>query len=233
MLSTLVGGFVVIATHRRIHLLLGFGAGVLLGATFFDLMPESISLAQEHGGSIRSSLSWVVAGFVAFYLAERLIVIHSCPERDCANEAHRRVGRISVLGLIGHSTLDGASIGAATLVSWHIGILVALAVVAHDLSDGLNTILMVTQGRPAKRGDIVFLVLDALAPVAGGFLALILLPSAPALGAFLGLASGFFLYTATSDLLPEAHRRSPSSGVMLATVAGIAFMRLAVEWIPH
>jgi hypothetical protein len=53
---------------------------------------------------------------------------------------------------------------------------VALAVIAHDMSDGLNTILLVTHGEPASRRDLVFLILDALAPVLGGLLALAILP---------------------------------------------------------
>jgi len=77
----------------------------------------------------------------------------------------------------------------------------------------------------------VFLVIDALAPIFGGLLALVLLPPAGALAVFLGFASGFFLYTATSDLLPEAHRRSPSIAVSVATVAGIVFMAVAVQLI--
>jgi zinc transporter ZupT len=76
------------------------------------------------------------------------------------------------------------------------------------MSDGLNTILLVTHGEPARRRDVVFLAMDAIAPVLGGLLALAVLPPPTALAIFLGFASGFFLYTATSDLLPEAHRRS-------------------------
>lgn len=95
------------------------------------------------------------------------------------------------------------AIGAATLVDWQTGLLVALAVIAHDSSDGLNTILIVTRGEPPAKGDIIFLIVDAVAPVFGGLLALVLLPSPVALAAFLAFASGFFLYTATSDLLPE------------------------------
>src|SRR5438046_5175543 len=152
----------------------------------------------------------VIAVFVVFYLTERLLVLHACPEEDCGNQAHQRVGRLSAIGLIIHSTLDGAAIGAAALLTWQTGLLVALAVIAHDTSDGLNTILLVTHGERARRGDYVFLVIDALAPVVGGLLALAILPPAGALAVCLGLASGFFLYTATSALLPEPHRRWPS-----------------------
>ncbi|HVS21748.1 MAG TPA: ZIP family metal transporter [Pyrinomonadaceae bacterium] len=229
--STLFGGFVAVAARRRIHLLMGIGAGVLLGAVFFDLLPESLLVAQEHGWSVRLVLGIVIVGFLLFYMTERLLVLHACPEEDCTNEVHQRLGRMSAIGLIAHSTLDGAAIGAATLMNWRTGLLVALAVVVHDVSDGLNTIMLVTHGEKARRGDIVFLVVDALAPIAGALLALLILPPPLALVTFLAFASGFFLYTATSDLLPEAHRRSPSIAVALATVLGIVIIGAAVRLI--
>ncbi|HUK88873.1 MAG TPA: ZIP family metal transporter, partial [Blastocatellia bacterium] len=170
MISTLTGGYIAVRAHRRVHLLLGFGAGVLLGAVFFDLLPESIAIVQTRVWGVRIVLAFVVAGFLAFYLTESLLILHACPEGDCENETHKRIGRLSAVGLIFHSMLDGAAIGAATLVSWQTGVLIATAVIAHDLSDGLNTILMVTHGERAVRGDYVFLFLDAIAPIVGGLL---------------------------------------------------------------
>jgi zinc transporter, ZIP family len=231
MCSTLVGGYIAIAARRQIHLLMGLGAGVLLGAVFFDLLPESLSVAAAQGWNFRFVLGIVVVGFLIFYLVERLLVLHACPEGDCTNEVHQHVGRLGSIGLIVHSTLDGAAIGAASLVNWRTGLLVALAVIAHDMSDGLNTILLVTHGEPVRRRDVVFLVMDAIAPVVGGLLALVVLPPPTALAIFLGFASGFFLYTATSDLLPEAHRRSPSLTVSMAAIVGIVFIAVAVQLI--
>ncbi|HEX5437652.1 MAG TPA: ZIP family metal transporter [Gemmatimonadaceae bacterium] len=231
MLSTLAGGYAAIRAHRRIHLLLGFGAGVLLGAVFFDLLPEALTVAAQRGWSDRAVLGTAITGLLLFYVIERLLILHACPEEDCTNQAHRNLGRASALGLIAHSTLDGAAIGAATLLHWQAGVLVALAVVAHDSSDGLNTILLVTHGERPQRGDLTFLLADALAPVAGGILAIVLAPSAGALAIFLALASGFFLYTATADLLPEAHRRSPSIAVAVATVAGVVLIGVVMQLI--
>jgi len=228
-LSTLTGGFIAIAARHRIHLVMGLGAGVLLEAVFFDLLPESLHLAASQGWNIRIVLAIVLAGFLLFYLTERVLVLHACPEGDCENAAHRHMGRLSAVGLIIHSTLDGAAIGAAALVSWQTGLLVGIAVVAHDLSDGLNTILLVTHGEKARRMDFVFLGADALAPVIGGLLASILLPPPTVLAVSLAVASGFFLYTATSDLLPQAHRRSPSITVALATILGILLIGIAVQ----
>ena len=201
---------------------------MLLGATFFDLLPESIEASQSQGWGFRAMLLVLVIGFLGFYVAERVLVLHSCPEGDCVNEAHRRVGRMSAVGLIAHSTLDGAAIGAASLVSLRVGIVVALAVIAHDMSDGLNTMMLVTRGEKPGRTDFMFLGTDAIAPVIGALLALRFLPSPKWLAIFLALASGFFLYTATSDLLPEAHRRSPSPSVMILTIVGVLIMASAV-----
>lgn len=228
MLSTICGGLVAVRGQNRLHLLLGLGAGMLLGATFFDLLPESIEAAQSQGGSARSMLLVLVIGFLGFYVAERVLILHSCPEGDCANQAHRRLGRMSAVGLIAHSTLDGAAIGAASLVNLRVGIVVAVAIVAHDVSDGLNTMMLVTRGENAGWVDFAFLGSDAIAPVIGALLALRFLPSPKWLAVFLALASGFFLYTATSDLLPEAHRRSPSYLVTILTIIGVLIMGLAV-----
>lgn len=227
-LSTLLGGLVAVRGQKRLHLLLGLGAGMLLGATFFDLLPESIDTAQSQGWSARGMLLILVIGFLGFYVAERALILHSCAEDDCSNEAHRRFGRLSSIGLIAHSTLDGAAIGAATLVGWREGVIVALAIIAHDMSDGLNTIMLVTRGEAPKRLDFAFLGLDAIAPVIGALLALRFLPSPKDLAIFLAVASGFFLYTSTSDLLPEAHRRSPSPAVMVVTIIGVVIMAVAV-----
>jgi len=231
MCSTLAGGYFAIRSRRRIHLLMGFGGGVLLGAVFFDLLPESLSVAGEQGWSARAILGIVMGGFLLFYVTERLLILHACPEGDCDNAAHQHIGKISAIGLVIHSTLDGMAIGAASLVNWQTGLLVAIAVIAHDSSDGLNTILLVTHGERAKKADWLFLILDAIAPVGGAILALIILPPAGALAVFLAFASGFFLFTATSDLLPEAHRRSPSIIVAAATLVGIGMIGVAVQLI--
>lgn len=214
--------------QNRVHLLLGLGAGMLLGATFFDLLPESVGAALSQNWSARSMFLVLVIGFVIFYVAERTMILNSSAEGDCSNEAHRRLGRMSAIGLIAHSTLDGAAIGAATLLSWREGVVVALAIIAHDLSDGLNTMMLVTHGERPRQTDFVFLGLDAIAPVAGAILAFVFLPSPKWLAIFLALASGFFLYTATSDLLPEAHRRSPSPGVTVFAILGLLIMAGAV-----
>ncbi|MFZ3211679.1 MAG: zinc permease [Terriglobales bacterium] len=226
-LSTLIGGWLALRARKHIHLLLGFGAGVLLGATFFDLLPEAIEAAGARGWTSRGVLALTVAGFLIFYLGQRFLSLQFCPQGDC--EADRHVGRMSALGLIAHSTIDGASIAAATLISWRIGLVVAVGIIVHDITDGLNTILLVTRGAPASKKDLAYLVADAAAPIVGGTLVVLSALPSHQLALFLGVTSGFFLFTATGDLLPDAHRRSPGFGVSAATLAGIVLIGIAVR----
>jgi hypothetical protein len=107
---------------------------------------------------------WSV-GFLVFYLGQRLLLLQACPSGDC--DANRHVGRMSALGLIAHSTVDGASIAAATLISWRIGLVVAVGIIVHDITDGVNTVLLVTRGAPAGKKDFAFLLADAVAPNGG------------------------------------------------------------------
>ena len=199
----------------------------MLGATFFDLLPEAIEAAGPGGWTTRGVLALTVAGFLIFYLGQRVLALQACPSGDC--EANRHMGRMSALGLIAHSTVDGASIAAAALVSWKVGVVVAVGIIVHDVTDGLNTILLVTRGERAAKRDYVLLVADALAPIAGGTIVIFAGLASSHLALFLGVTSGFFLFTATGDLLPDAHRRSPGLAVSAATLAGVLMIGIAVR----
>jgi ZIP family zinc transporter len=91
--------------------------------------------------------------------------------------------------------------------------------------------LLVTRGEPPKRRDYGFLFGDAIAPIVGAAIVTALGPSQPELAILLGITSGFFLFTATGDLLPDAHRRSPGFNVTAAMLAGLAFLALVVRLI--
>jgi ZIP family zinc transporter len=192
-------------------------------------LPEALEAAERQGWTARTVLALVVIGFLLFYLAERFLAKHVCQSGDCEGEAQRRIERMSAVGLIAHSTIDGASIAAATLLSWQTGLIVALGIIAHDLSDGLNTMLLVTHGERPGRSEYGFLLADALAPIIG--CGLVLASNLPPRGVavFLGLTSGFFLFTATGHLLPEANRRSVSFTVPMATMFGVLFIAIAVR----
>jgi zinc transporter ZupT len=97
---------------------------------------------------------------------------------------------------------------------------VALGITAHDLGDGMNTVILTTGGAKARGTDYLFLLADALAPFAGGLLTIWWLVSSRNAVILLALAAGFFLQIATSELLPQVRATEGKRAMLLAAVAG-------------
>jgi ZIP family zinc transporter len=127
------------------------------------------------------------------------------------------MGTLSAAGLTFHSFLDGVAIGAGFQSSMQVGLLIALGIIAHDLSDGLNTVtVMLAHGNSLGRARL-WLVLDMIAPVVGACATLIV-PLSGFLPWMLAFFAGSFLYIGASDLLPEAKEHdSPLVAVAMAT----------------
>jgi zinc transporter ZupT len=215
--ATMVGGLFAIAMRDRLHLVLGFSAGAVLGVAFFDLMPEALSAG--HNIDSRAMMATVALGFFLYVLLDRAVALqaHGSPI-----EKHRRRGWIGASSLSFHSFLDGLAIGVAFQAGQAMGIVVSVAVLIHDFSDGLNTVNVVIKNGGDRKNAFRWLLVDALAPVLGALTSLALSFSDGMIAVVLALFSGFFLYIGASDLLPESHHAHPRFLTTLATFAGAA-----------
>jgi zinc transporter ZupT len=226
-LSTLAGGLSALRLRSRIHFILAFTAGVLLGVVAFDILPEIVELAAAEATGVEGAMVALVGGFLSFHVVEKFILVHHGHEADYAEHRHPEVGVVSAVALAGHSFMDGVGIGLAFQVSPAVGIAVAIAVIAHDFCDGLNTVsLMLLHGNKSAR-SVALLVVDAAAPLAGMASTLFFTVPASILILYLGFFAGFLLYIGAADILPEAHSRArPSTalGLVALTAAGAALM---------
>ena len=219
-LSTMAGGIFALRTTAHIGVVIALGAGVRIGAAFFDLAPES---ARELG-SLDEAMLWAGIGFLAFYILERLTLLHVGHEHGQVLDRHEHVGILGAGGMSVHSFLDGVAIGAAFHAGTELGLIVAAVVVLHDFSDGIGTVSVLLANDASRRTAFRWLLADAVAPVIGALLTFTLTVEGPVLGALLGIFVGFFLYVGGAELLPEAHRKERSGWVMLATIAGALFI---------
>ena len=218
--ATMAGGLVALRATAHIGLIIALGAGVRIGAAFFDLAPESASEL----GSIDNAMIWAGVGFLAFYILERLTLLHVGHETGQVLDRHEHVGILGAGGMSVHSFLDGVAIGAAFHASTQIGLIVALVVVLHDFSDGIGTVSVLLANAASRRTAFRWLVIDATAPMVGALITFSLTIEGDVLGALLGIFVGFFLYVGGAELLPEAHRKERSGWVMIATVIGAFFI---------
>jgi zinc transporter ZupT len=209
--STLAGGLLAIRYRNRFGILAAFAAGVLIAVSLFDLLPETITLALKAGVPVEHVMYEAGAGFLFLLVLERYLSVHRVCLDDgtCTNVHHHKGGFFAAAELSAHSFMDGMAIGIGFQVEFHVGIVVALAVIAHDFSDGLNTATVMLNSGNSLKSSIKMLLLDAVAPVLGALSTLIVRIPQNYLIVFLPFFAGGFLYLGSSDLLPQAHEKNP------------------------
>jgi len=229
LVSTLVGGLVALKLSDKLHLILGFSAGAVIGVAFFDLLPESMELGERYFA--HSTVTGVVAlGFLAYLILDRLVFLHAHAGTSAAASSRQiQLGILGAGSLSIHSFLDGMAIGLAFQVSAAIGMIVAVAVLVHDFSDGINTVGLILKNRGEKKRALHWLIVDAVAPVMGAASTLLFRLPEEALSIVLAVFSGFFLYIGASDLIPESHHAHPKLLTTLMTLLGAAVLYAAIH----
>ncbi|MCX6812270.1 MAG: ZIP family metal transporter [Candidatus Berkelbacteria bacterium] len=226
--ATFFGGFFAIRFRDKLHLILGFSAGAVIGVAFFDLLPEAIDLCQKTY-DLKIITTLIAGGFVFYLVIDRFFSIHSHGDEECENPGHK--GTLGTATLCLHSFLDGLGIGLAFKVSPAVGWIVAAAVLTHDFSDGINTVNMVLKNQGKKNLAIFWLALDAIAPALGIISTLFFTVGATTLGVLLAIFAGFFFYIGASDLIPESHHRHPTLWTTFSTILGITILYFAIRFI--
>lgn len=226
--STLLGGLFGIRFKDKLHLILGFSAGAVIGVALFDLIPESISLATKVY-SLDLVTALMAVGFILYMILDRSFSLHAeCHDgEECQNKNH--VGQIGAAALVIHSFLDGLAIGLAFKVTPAIGWVVATAVLAHDFSDGINTVNMILKEKGTQKLALRWLIIDALAPALGVIVTLFFSVPEAQLGLLLAVFTGLFLYIGASDLIPESHHRHPAFLTTVMTILGMTVIFIAIR----
>lgn len=228
-LSLLGGATIFLAKKRRTHAIaiaLPFGAGALLAAAFFDLLPESFEL-----GDSRTLLVWALVGFLEFFLMERSVTWFHHHHEHSLGAKNNSQGIMVMIGDLLHNMIDGVAIGAAFVVNPATGFITTLAVSAHEIPKELGTFgILLSRGWKDKKVMLAN-VLTAVGTLVAASVTFFLgsamrLPVAE----LLALTSGFFIYVAASDIIPDIHEQPKKVGTIQAAilVLGVLFVGLAI-----
>lgn len=226
---SLTGGIILLRAKKyrdlAILLTLPFGAGALLAAAFFDLLPEAFKL-----GDPRTLLLWTLAGFTLFFVLERSsswFHHHHAHQTDSTRYKNAQQRRLIVIGDIMHNAIDGFTIGAAFLVSIPTGIITTFAVSAHEIPKELGTFALLLSRGWKDKTVIIANLATALATIVTALIIFFLgsnnhLPVGP----LLAVTAGFFIYVAASDIIPDIHEQSHRNGTIqeIMLVAGIVIV---------
>lgn len=221
-LATLAGGVLALRFRSSLPYFFSFAAGSLIAVAFLELLPDAIDGASSADLSTRYVMMTIVGAFIFYHLLERFFPTHQHGEGK--NRGHGHImGPIGAGSLVVHSFLDGAAIGVAFQVSPALGVLVALAIITHDFTDGVNTVVLMLKNRHHWKRAAGFLAADALAPVLGVISASFVSIDPKILPLLLAFFVGEFIYIGASNLMPETHK-NPRARIILPMIVGILFI---------
>lgn len=221
---TILGGVFAYRSQDKLHLIISFSAGVLITVAFLDLLPKAFELRGAGIQSLNIILLATIIGFLVYHFVERLTIMPYCREGQCENVLHSHsAGRLAATSLVFHSLIDGVVIGLAFQAGLKLGILIGIAVIAHDWTDGVGVVAVLLPSNRPWREMIWWILADAITPVIGVFVFFIGFPPA-ILGILLAVVAGIFIYISAANLLPEAHHRHSSIPTIMATLAGFGLI---------
>ncbi|MBI5448835.1 ZIP family metal transporter [Candidatus Gottesmanbacteria bacterium] len=224
LLSLLGAVFLVLKRHTFKALItytLSLSSGILLGAVFFDLIPESYAKIGD------AAYISVITGIISFFALEKFIHWH---HEVGEYQTEKPVAYLSLVGDSVHNFLDGTIIAVAFLTSVPLGITTTLAVIAHEIPHELGDFFILIYGGLSNSKALWFNFLSALTAIAGTLVVFVFSAPVVHLAPYLvGFAAGNFLYIASSDLIPELHKKhGPVTSIAetVCIIIGVLLMRI-------
>ena len=224
--------------ERLLPSLVSYAVGAMLAAAFLGLLPEAFAYPHTGPEQITAVL---LGGILLFFVLEKFVLWRHCHTDSCdAHGSHaplttarpwRATGALVLIGDSVHNLIDGVLIAAAFLTDTRLGVLTALAIVAHEIPQEIGDVAVLVHSGYSRGKAMLYNLLTNLPTLLGGVVAYFALASAQgALPYVLTLAAASFIYIAVADLIPDLHRRpEPAATVsqVLLIGAGIATIMLS------
>lgn len=232
LLSFLLAGALALSARPSwIPVLVSYAIGALLGASLLEVLPEAV----EMGGEIETVAKALLAGILLFFLLEKLVLWRHCHEEICEahggnprpahDHDHGRSGLMITVGDTFHNFVDGVIIAGAFIADFRLGVVTALAIIAHEIPQEIGDFLILLHSGYSRARALLLNLVTGVATLVGalvGYYALSALEGwTPVL---LGLAGASMLYVALSDLIPGLHKRAEIG----ATLQQLALIGLGI-----
>jgi len=214
--------FAFTAKAHWVPMLISYAIGALLGASFLEVLPHAI----EASGDAATSAATILGGILIFFVLEKLVLWRHCHFESCeghepvhihahghghghADNDHGRSGLLILVGDTFHNFVDGVLIAAAFMQDVRLGIVTALAMIAHEIPQEVGDFLILLHSGYSRARALAFNLLSSLATLLGGLLAYVALGYVQgAVPVLLALAAASMIYVAVADLIPGLHKKT-------------------------
>lgn len=191
--------------HKLARDLLSFAVGAMLGALSFDLIPESFN----SGAPVETVGVRILVGILVFFAIERFFILNHCHTHGIEFSARHKINQRAAAELITlgdaiHNFLDGVVIATAFFVSIPVGIVTAVAQVAHELPQEISDFSIMLEAGMKRSRVLFFNLISGGASLLGGLLVIVLAHQSEIVTSILlPITAGGFLYITLSNLIPE------------------------------
>jgi zinc and cadmium transporter len=211
--GTLSAGLAALALTLRatwIPMLVSFAIGALLGAAFLEIIPHAFEEGEAHQVAFS-----ILGGIFGFFVLEKLLLYRHCHTEHCevhdqhgVAHDHGRSGTLIVVGDSVHNFVDGVLIAAAFLQSTELGVVAAVAIIAHEIPQEVGDFLILLHSGYSRARALAMNLLSSAATVIGGVIGYFGLQLIAGLEPILlGVVAASMIYVAVADLIPGLHRR--------------------------
>ena len=217
--GTLSAGLAAFALTLRaawVPMLVSYAIGALLGAAFLGVIPEAFAKGPPH-----QAAAAILGGIFCFFVLEKLLLWRHCHTENCevhdphqatgspsGAHDHGRSGALIIVGDTVHNFVDGVLIAAAFVQSTELGVVTAIAIVAHEIPQEVGDFLILLHSGYSKARALALNLLSSAATMVGGVLGYFALQIVSGWEtALLGVVAASMIYVAVADLIPGLHRR--------------------------
>ena len=247
VLATFIGGLlsVLIAASLSVALLsrlvkhlVSLSTGVLLGTALLHVLPE----AFESGTNPHALFLTLLSGLMFFFLLEKADLYRHTHHHEGDGHHHHhhfdqeQAGRGGLAVLVGdsiHNFCDGIIIAAAFLADTHLGVVTALAIIAHEIPQEVGDYIVLLNAGFSRPRALFFNAVSGGAAVIGGVIGWWIVGPWKALFPYLLVAaSSSFVYVSVADLIPQLQRRLPLRETVLQIVllaVGLSLVTVVVH----
>lgn len=234
------------ASAAQVTILISYAVGALLGAVFIELLPHVFNTSDN----LQTTAATILGGLLLFFILEKLVLWRHCHIEECEahdphdghgahvappaavsvahHHDHGRSGMMILIGDTFHNFVDGVLIAAAFLADTQLGIVTALAIIAHEVPQEVGDFLILLHSGYSKKYAFALNLLSSAAMVVGGVLAYFTLQTMQQwINTLIALAIASMLYVAVADLIPGLHRRPE----IRATVQQVVLIALGIATI--
>jgi|SRR5688572_13078381 len=211
MLSAAAAAFALLLRASWIPMLVSLAIGALLGAAFLEVIPHAFEK-----GNPREAAVAILGGILGFFVLEKLLLWRHCHTENCeahdqhtAAHDHGRSGALILVGDSVHNFVDGVLIAAAFLQGTELGVITAVAIIAHEIPQEVGDFLILLHSGYSRARAFTLNLLSSCATVVGGvagYFGLQVLADWEA--TLLGVVAAGMIYVAVADLIPGLHRRA-------------------------